>query len=335
MSATLTCSIRQRSMAFVRPSASALRLVHSSPKRPNSVSMDSIKQLRKRTGAPIGAVKKALQEQSGDLEAAIDHLRKLGASMAAKKAHREASEGLVGIGISPDKTRACIIEVNSETDFVARTPQFGQLVRAISESALTNANSAKTGALTTLDTEELLSLSDNKALLLNAVSSLGENIVVKRASHMCIDKGEGSIFGYTHGSFGVGNGRIGALVALKGSVLNEAGQRLAMHIAAAAPSYIEIGSIPTEDLERERSILMEAAQAEQKPGGKPKPPAVLQKITDGRLKKWYSAVVLEEQEMLVETPSYSGKPRSVKEHLRSESNGSDVLQMCRLAVGER
>lgn len=297
--------------------------------------MESIKQLRKRTGAPIGAVKKALQEQSGDLEAAIDHLRRLGASMAAKKAHREASEGLIGIGISPDKTQACIVEVSSETDFVARTPQFGQLVRAISESALTEVSSAKTGALITLDPEELLSLGDNKALLLNAVSSLGENIVVKRAAHLCVDTGDGSIFGYTHGSVGAGNGRIGVLVALKGAELGEVGHRLAMHIAAAAPSYIKTNSVQGEDLERERLVLMEAAQTDQKPGGKPKPPAVLQKIVGGRLKKWYSAVVLEEQEMLVETPSYSGKPRSVKEHLRSESKVSDILQMCRLAVGEK
>lgn len=334
MYATLASSI-WRSVSHVSSSAHALRHLRTTPRQLNRVSMESIKELRKRTGAPIGAVKKALEEQSGDVEAAIDHLRKLGASLAAKKAHREASEGLISIAISPDKSRATIIEVNSETDFVARTPQFGELVRAISESTLQEEITGHSNPLTPLNTEEVLSLNDNKSMLLNAVSALGENIVLKRASHMCIDQGSGSIFEYTHGAIGMGNGRIGALVALKGCELDDAGQRLAMHIAAAAPRYVNIDSIPTEDLGRERSILTEAAQAEQKSGGKPKPPAVLQKIAEGRLKKWYSTVVLEEQEMLVETPSFSEKPRSVKEHLRRESGASDIISICRMVVGDK
>lgn len=296
--------------------------------------MESIKELRKRTGAPIAAVKEALEEQNGNIEAAIDHLRKLGANIAAKKAHRDASEGLVGIAIAPDRSRATIIEVNSETDFVARTPQFGELVSAISETSLQDAMDSSIDTVRALSTDEVLNLSDNKSKLLDAISSLGENIVLKRATQMSIDSDSGSIFGYTHGSVSVGNGRIGALVALKGNDLSEVGQRLAMHVAAAAPNYITIESIPEKDLKREHSILMEAAQAEN-PGGKPKSQTLLQKIADGRLKKWYSAVVLEEQEMLVETPSFTDKPRSVKEHLRQESGAENIVGMCRMVVGDR
>ncbi|CDF35718.1 Translation elongation factor EF-Ts, mitochondrial [Chondrus crispus] len=297
--------------------------------------MHAIKELRKRTGAPIGAVKKALDEEKGDMEAAIVYLRKIGASIAAKKAHRDASEGLIGIAISPDKSRASIIEVNSETDFVARTPQFVQLVNRLTESALNKGRVADCNTMISLDTQQLLEQDENKEMVLGAVSSLGENIVLKRANVMTLDSASGALFGYTHGSAGIGSGRIGALVALKGGTLNEAGPRMAMHIAAAAPSYISIGSIPPQDLERERSILLEAALAEQKAGDKPKPPAILERMAHGRLRKWYASSVLEEQEMLVDNPSYSGEPRAVKEFLKKETADSEIVAMCRMVVGEK
>lgn len=301
-----------------------------------NVSMESIKELRKRTGAPIGAVKKALDEQAGDLDAAIDHLRKLGANMAAKKAHREASEGLIGIAISPDKTKASIVELSSETDFVARTPQFGKLLSCVSKSALARNDIHGENSLGEIDVEKLLNVDDNKGRLLSAVSSLGENIVLRRASCMQIRDSPGAIFGYVHNTVGEGNGRIGALVALKGENLGEmVGPRLAMHVAAAAPSYTAIEYIPREDIEKEREILTEAVRAEQKSGTKEKPAVVFEKIVQGRLKKWYSTTVLYEQEMLVEPSSYGGKPRTVAEHLASEAKNAKIVNMCRFAVGEK
>lgn len=311
------------------------RFLHSTTPRHGNVPLQSIKELRQRTGAPIGAVKKALEEQSGDLEAAVDHLRKLGASMAAKKAHREASEGLVGICISDDRKSASIVELNSETDFVARTPQFGQLLEAISRSALSHTSDCAAGLGVAICPKHLLDTDDNQGLLLNAISSLGENIVLKRAYGMHIADNDGAIFGYIHGSVGAGNGRIGTLLALEGKNISEVGPRLAMHIAAASPSYTSLDSVPAEDVEREREILVEAAKAEQKPGAKEKPLAVLKKIVDGRLDKWYSATVLSEQEMLIESSSYSGKPRTVSRYLAAESKGAKVLDLCRFAVGEK
>lgn len=329
-SLNLSRSVQQtRSLAF------KMRCLHTAQHRHGAVSMDSIKELRKRTGAPIGAVKKALEQQNGDMDAAIDHLRKIGASLAAKKAHREASEGLIGIAILPDRSRASIVEVNSETDFVARTPQFTQLVKTFTESALQEKCVTGKTALISLDTEELLQRGENKEALLSAVSSLGENIVLKRANLMYVDSSSGALFGYTHGSTGRESGRIGALVAVKGGALDDAGPRLAMHIAAGAPSYVSIDSIPAKDLERERLILLQAAHAEQETGRRPKPAEVLEKIANGRLKKWYSSSVLEEQEMLVEDPSHSGKPRSVREYLRGEASNAEIIDMCRMVIGEK
>lgn len=309
------------------------RQLSSTPVSRSRVSVDAIRELRRRTGAPIGAVKKALVQQEGDLESAIDFLRKLGASMVAKKAHREASEGLIGIAISGDRTSAAVVELNCETDFVARTPQFQHVVNAIAESALTRNAGSSSCEVTYLDPDTLLSVDENKDAICAAVSSLGENIVLKQGMRISLEKGKGSVFGYTHGAVGNGNGRIGVLVAVDGSGLEAVGPRLAMHIAAASPRYISIGSIPPEESARERSVLLDTLQSESKLSGKPKPVAILEKIVEGRLKKWYSSVVLDEQEMLVEAPFFSGKPRTVQQYIASEAGGGKVLSMARLSIG--
>lgn len=297
--------------------------------------MESIKELRRRTGAPIGAVKKALEEQQGDMDGAIEHLRKLGASIAAKKANREASEGLIGIAISEDKSKATIAELNSETDFVARTEQFGDLLRIISSSALDMNFSKDVDTVLSIDPEELLGVDENKQNILNAVSALGENIVLKRSACIQVKTSPGAIYGYVHGAVGARNGKIGVLVALSGENTKELGPRLAMHVAAAAPTYTTIEDVPVQVLEKEREILLQAAIAEQKPGAKEKPVSVLEKIAEGRLKKWYSTSVLSEQEMLVEPDSYTGKPRTVAAHIKAEAEGVSVVDVCRFAVGEK
>lgn len=294
------------------------------------VSLHSIKQLRARTGAPINAVKKALEEQDGDMEAAIDHLRKLGASMVAKKAHRDASEGLIAVTLAPDKRSAAIVEVNSETDFVARTPKFGDLIRSIAVSALGCGPDSVSGLLP-LDVDRVLAMDANNERLHATVSALGENIVLKRAMVLQAAPSE-SIYGYVHGSVNENGGKIGVLVALEGDSADVVGQRLAMHIAAASPNYMSVDSIPEAHVEKERNLLMEVAKTEQA-GGKSKPEAVLQKMVEGRLRKWYAEAVLEEQEMLVEG-SYSGKPRSVAKAIKADG-GAKISRFVRFAVGEK
>ncbi|PXF39825.1 Elongation factor Ts [Gracilariopsis chorda] len=299
----------------------------------SKVSMAAIKELRSRTGAPIAAVKKALEEENGNIEASIDLLRKLGASMIAKKAHREASEGLVSIAISEDKRTASIIEMNSETDFVARTSQFGELVRSVTHSALSLA-SQNSADVYNIPLEHLLH-GKNNDLHSSAVSSLGENIVLKRASLISVSENSGAIYGYVHGSVRENSGKIGVLVALNGSHTQDIGRRLAMHIAAAAPSYLTVDSIPDAHLEKERLVLSEAARVNNKAEDAPKSSLILDRIVSGRLKKWFSEVVLMEQEMLVEDPLYQGKPRSVCSSIRSVSKDTAIQGFLRFSIGEK
>lgn len=306
------------------------RAFRSTALRPQAVSLDSIKRLRSRTGAPINAVKQALEAQSGDIEAAFDHLRKMGASMVAKKAHREASQGLISVSVAPDRKSAALVELNSETDFVARTPQFAQLINSLVSSALQYERQDSSG-LFALQTDRLLAINDLSDQLSDAVSSLGENIVLKRASLLQVDP-TSSIFGYVHGKVSDNNGTIGVLAALDGDDVEELGPRIAMHIAAAVPSYLSVASVPEAHLEKERQLLMEAAKSQS--ASKPKPEKVLNMIAEGKLRKWYSEVVLEEQEMLVET-SHQGKPRSVSKAIKADAPGAEILQFARFAVGEK
>lgn len=300
---------------------------------PSKVSIAAIKELRSRTGAPIAAVKKALEEKNGDIEASIDLLRKLGASMIAKKAHREASEGLVAIAISEDRRSASIVEMNSETDFVARTSQFGELVRSVVHSALSSA-SQTAADVHNIPAEHLLH-GRVEELHATAVSSLGENIVLKRASLMRVSENSSRIYGYVHGAVGENSGKIGVLVALNGSHTQDTGRRLAMHIAAAAPSYLTVDSIPDAHLEKERLVLSEAARVNQKADNTTKSSHIIDRIVSGRLNKWFSDVVLMEQEMLVEDPSYQGKPRSVCSSIRSTSEDAAVQGFIRFSIGEK
>ncbi|CAN8067177.1 unnamed protein product [Agarophyton chilense] len=294
--------------------------------------MAAIKELRSRTGAPITAVKKALEEQGGDVEASIEHLRKLGANLIAKKAHREALEGLVSIAISPDKRKASIVELNTETDFVARTPQFGELVRSVADSALL-VDSDQTSSVVSVDPRTLLQ-GKNQELLSQAVSSLGENIVLKRAALFQVSDQSGALYGYVHRAVGESGGKIGVLVALKGFDVEDIGRRLAMHIAAAAPSYSSTESVPQSHIEKEKSILREATKEMQR-GGTPKSPEIIDRIVNGKIKKWFTDVVLHEQEMLVEEGSYQGKPRSVEAAVRAASRNAEILGFLRFSVGEK
>lgn len=298
--------------------------------------MSSIKQLRERTGAPIKSVKEALEASEGDSDKAVEYLRKLGTSLANKRASRTANDGLISIALSADRKHGSIIELSSETDFVARTPQFVNIANSIAQNALHLSSSKTENAI---DVEELLTIDDSKTKIDEGIIALGEKIEIKRGIILsCSDEG-GMLYNYMHRSVGdvADNcGKIGVLLKLNQQQPTEydIGLRIAMHIAAAQPKYLDVESIPSDHVQKERDILMEAAVVENEKMGKEVPPNVLQRIVDGRLNKWYNDVVLAKQEMLVESDQYNGKARSVEKSVAADPSSASIAQFVRCAVGE-
>jgi elongation factor Ts len=249
-----------------------------------------VKELREKTGAGMMDCKRALGDSGGDIEAAVDWLRKKGLSAAAKKAGRVAAEGL--IGIATRGSAGAVVEVNSETDFVARNHAFQSFVQAVSELALTGDGE--------LESLKKASYSDTgrtvEEELTHLIATIGENIVLRRAKRLSTD--EGSVASYVHNTLGPGIGKIGVLVTLasSGSVdqLMGLGKQLAMHVAAANPQYLDVASVPQAALDRERDVLREQARASGKPD------TVVEKMVEGRLRKFYEEFVLLEQTFVVD-----------------------------------
>ena len=251
-----------------------------------------VKELRDKTGAGMMDCKKALTETAGDLEAAVDWLRKKGLAAAAKKAGRVAAEGLVAVAAAGN--RGALLEVNAETDFVARNAQFQAFARAAAEQALAvGGDLARTGAATLPDggtvAERLTSL----------IATIGENMSLRRAAALTVPAGV--VTSYVHNAAAPGLGKIGVLVALESSgdaeTLSALGKQIAMHVAAANPSALDIGSVDPAALERERAILTEQAAASGKPA------QVIEKMVEGRLRKFYEETVLLEQVYVVDGES--------------------------------
>jgi elongation factor Ts len=244
-----------------------------------------VKELRERTGAGIMDCKRALGDAAGDLETAVDWLRKKGLAAAAKKAGRIAADGL--IGVATRGLAGAVIEVNSETDFVARNKEFQTFVQVVGELAVEGDGALETLARTPFPgaprtvAEELARL----------VATIGENLVLRRLQRLAVI--EGTVTSYVHNALGAGIGKIGVIVALTSSAqadrLGELGKQLAMHVAAANPLYLDIASVPTAALERERDVLREQARATGKPA------AIVERMVEGRLRKFYEEVVLLEQ----------------------------------------
>jgi elongation factor Ts len=242
-----------------------------------------VKELRDKTGAGMMDSKAALVETKGDIEAAVDWLRKKGLAKAAKKAGRIAAEGLIGAVV--EKNKGALVEVNSETDFVARNEQFQGLVKLIAQTALHN------GA----DVEKLKSVkvggSTVQEAIASAIATIGENMSLRRADMLSV--GEGLIANYMHSSVTDGLGKIGVLVALeskgKADVLAEIGRKIAMHIAAANPQAVEASGIDKATIERERNVLADKARASGKPDN------VVEKIVESGLKTYYKEVSLIDQ----------------------------------------
>lgn len=302
--------------------------------------MAAIKALRGRTGAPIKAVKNALEAEDGDPDRALEYLRKLGTALAADRAHRRADDGVISMIIAPDGRSGAAVELSSETDFVARTSQFTALASTLARRAL-NVSSVDSppGVVQDVPIDTLLGIDGARDKLADATTALGEKIELRRVTTLrASNENSGMVCGYLHRNVGEGCGKIGVLVALEGDEkhLDKIGRRIAMHVAAAAPKFTRIegvGGVPEETVSKEREILLEAARTEMATTGKTKPDSVLNKVVDGRIRKWFSEVVLEEQEMLVEVENFNGKPRSVSQSIQAESNGARISDYVRLEVG--
>ena len=247
-----------------------------------------VKDLRDKTGAGMMDCKKALAESNGEMDAAVDWLRKKGLSAAAKKAGRVAAEGLVAVAAAG--TKAVALEVNAETDFVARNEAFQSFALQASKVAL------ETGAdLETLKTKSMGAASVQDTLT-NLVATIGENMSLRRVAHLSVS--QGIVASYVHNALAPNVGKIGVLVALEStadvSKLQELGKQIAMHVAAARPEALSVADVDAKALERERNVLSEQARA----SGKPE--EIIAKMVDGRIRKYYEEVVLLEQVYVVD-----------------------------------
>ncbi|HYF06424.1 MAG TPA: translation elongation factor Ts [Acetobacteraceae bacterium] len=253
-----------------------------------------VRDLRERTGAGMMDCKKALVENNGDMEAAIDWLRKKGLSAAAKKAGRVAAEGLIGVASGPHT--AAMVEVNAETDFVARNEQFQQFVATVAELALSVGDDVEAlkaarypGVIDAV--EEATSYRSVQDELTRLIATIGENMNIRRARRLHVNKG--AVASYVHNAVKPGLGKIGVLVALEGeselAVMETLGRQIGMHVAAARPEALDTNSVDPAALEREKAVLAEQARASGKPDN------IIEKMVEGRIRKYYEEVVLLEQ----------------------------------------
>ena len=254
-----------------------------------SVTAALVKELREKSGAGMMDCKKALAETDGDMEAAIDWLRTKGLATAAKKSGRVASEGLVAFAV--DGTRGALIELNAETDFVARNTEFQEFAATLAGLAL---GADDIDALTGVDYPDT---GRNVAEeLTHKIATIGENMSLRRMASVSV--GSGAVVSYMHNATAAGLGRIGVLVALESSagadVLEGLGKQIAMHIAATAPASLSIEDLDKEMVQRERDVLIEQAKA----SGKPQ--EIAEKMVEGRMKKYYKEVVLLEQTSVID-----------------------------------
>ena len=235
----------------------------------------SVKELRERTGAGMMDCKKALSENGGDLEASVDWLRAKGLAAAAKKAGRTAAEGLVGVAV--EGTRGAVVEVNSETDFVAKNEQFQGFVRDVAQLALTTGSDVEA-----LNNAAYPSGGTVAEALTNNIATIGENQSLRRAA--VLEVSEGAVVSYVHNAAAPNMGKIGVLVALESAApadaLTALGKQLAMHIAAANPLALDASGLDADLLAREKAIAMEKAAESGKPAN------IVEKMVEGTMAKF-------------------------------------------------
>ena len=270
------------------------------------ISASMVKDLREKTGAGMMDCKKALVECNGDMDKAIDYLREKGISKAAKKAERIAAEGLSNIYIKGND--AVVVELNSETDFVAKNAEFKELLDKIGNTILENNVTSMEEALNTKCGDETIN-----DLIVNATAKIGEKISLRRFEK--VTKTDSQVFGsYLHMG-----GKISSLTIIEGGN-EEVARDVAMQAAAMRPQYINIESVPAEDLEREKAVIKEQVINEGKK------PEFADKIVEGRIRKFYEETVLEEQAFIKD----SGL--TVKAYLKN--NNSKLVKLVKYEVGE-
>lgn len=265
-----------------------------------------VKELRERTGLGMMECKNALKSSEGDIDVAIEELRKSSGLKAAKKAGRIAAEGAVSVKVSADNTYAIIAEVNSETDFAAREEGFLKFVSLVTETAFTSK---------TTDVAVLMS-GDMEKVREELVQKIGENIGVRRIDSITAD----TVAAYVHGG-----SRIAVLVALKGGNA-ELAKDVAMHVAAANPQYVSVSHVPADVVAKEKEILIAQAQAEAEESGKPKPLDIIEKMIGGRIQKFLAGISLTEQAFIKDPDVTVGK--------LLEKAGADIISFIRFEVGE-
>lgn len=292
-----------------------------------TISASMVKELRDKTGAGMMDCKTALGETGGDMEAAVDWLRKKGLSKAAKKAGRVAAEGLIGVALAPGKGVA--VEVNSETDFVARNEQFQSLVRMIAQVVL---NTTPFVSAPTVEDISLAQAGVGSGTIADAISSaiatIGENMTLRRAA--ALEVAPGGVYAYVHNQVAEGLGRIGVLVALrsrgKPDELANLGRMLAMHVAAANPQAIDFARLDPAVVAREREILADKFREQGKPAN------VIDKIVDSGLKTYAKEVCLLDQPF-IHDPSKT-VAQMLKEAEKALGDTVEVTGFVRYALGE-
>jgi elongation factor Ts len=280
-----------------------------------------VKDLREKSGAGMMDCKKALVENDGDVELAIDWLRTKGLSKAAKKADRIAAEGLVAMAVSGNA--GAMIELNAETDFVARNVLFQGAAKSIAQAALTVG--ADVEALNVAKTAEGEVVTD---MLANLIATIGENMVLRRAARFEVSKG--AVASYVHNATAPDLGRIGVLVAVESegdeAALRELGRKIAMHVAATQPLSLSTDDLDPEAVERERAIFTEQALESGKPAG------VVEKMVEGRIRKFFEEVVLLKQAFVM-NPDLTVE-QLVAETAKTLGTPVVIKGFARLALGE-
>ena len=280
-----------------------------------------VKELRDKTSAGMMDCKKALSESNGDLEAAIDWLREKGIAKATKKSGRVASEGLVGMATSG--TTGALVEVNSETDFVALNDEFQAAVTEITGLSL-----AAAGDFDKLAASKMGDGNTVSDFITNLIAKIGENMSLRRTEALSVTNGV--VAAYMHNSVTDGLGKIGVLVALEStgdaSALEALGKKVAMHVAATAPLALSVAELDPATVERERKVLTEQALA----SGKPE--AIVGKMVEGRIRKFYQESVLLDQTFVMDGERSVGKV--IEDEGKALGAEIKMTGFVRMALGE-
>ena len=285
-----------------------------------SISASQVKELRELTGAGMMDCKAALAETNGDVEAAVDWLRAKGIAKADKKAGRTAAEGLVGVASSGNK--AVVVEVNSETDFVARNDAFQDLVRKIAQAALATDGSTEAVANANVDGKSVTETAKD------AVATIGENISFRRSAALSVS--QGTVATYIHNGVADGLGKLGVLVAIEtagdAEAANAFGRQVAMHVAAINPLALTAEDVDPAAAEREKSIFIEQARESGKPDN------IIEKMIEGRMRKFYEEVVLLSQAFVI-NPDLT-VAAALKEAEKTIGAPAKIIGFARVALGE-